>query len=48
MAGFKVKLEEYMGDYLEINHRETNSKTYSKILIDAISAFPEGGRACKG
>ena len=25
-----------MGDYLEINYRETNSKTYSKILIDAI------------
>ena len=36
MAGLKVRLEEYMGDYLEINYRETNSKTYSKILIDAI------------
>lgn len=37
-----------MGSYLEINNRETNSKIYSSILIDAIREVDSIVRAADG
>lgn len=37
-----------MGSYLEINNRETNSKIYSNILIDAIREVDSIVRAADG